>query len=201
MSSLSNLRELNIYRTYAEENIKDGEILVILSPQTFKFSDVMKAPHIYLEAKRKIASKNDTDEHEFCLAEPGFKYGKRYIEFTLESEPFEKNIIIGISTYRTSFSFDNSLNFYGFLLSDCQIIFNSNNQMETRDYGSPTKIGDKIGMLIELTQNEREITYFINNIQQGFAFRDLPFELFYPCVCLGFPGTRVKMNSKVDFPS
>ena len=73
--------------------------------------------------------------------------------------------------------------------------------MEKCDYGYGTKIGDKIGMLIELTKNEREVTFFVNNVSLGIAFRSLPQMTMYPCVCLGFPGTRIGINSKVDFPS
>ena len=80
MSSFSTLRELNISSTYIEENIHEGEILVILSPETLKFSPNLKASHIYLENKRKTALKLDNDDSEFCLAEPPIKFGKRYFE-------------------------------------------------------------------------------------------------------------------------
>lgn len=200
MSSMSTLREICLYKTFEEEKIKDNEILVIMSPETIKFSPIMKSSHIYLENKRKLASKMDTDDIEFCLAEPGFKYGRRYIEFILESEPIERNIIIGVTNYRANYEFNESKNFYGFMLSECKIVFNINNKMELCDYGIPTKIGDKIGMMIELSKNEREVCYFINGEPVGIAFRDLPLEKLYPCVCLGFPGTKVQVNSKVNFP-
>ena len=200
MSSISLLRELNIYKTYKEENIKDNEILLILKPETIKFSPNLKTSHIFLENKRKIATKMDIDDFEFCLAEPGFKYGKRYIEFILESEPFEKNIMIGISLFRNNFRFNDSKDFFGFLLSENQKIWNVNGKMKTEDFGFNTKIGDKIGMLIELSFNERNITYYINKNLVGVAFRNLPHEILYPCVCLGFPGTKIKVDSKVEFP-
>ena len=55
-------------------------------------------------------------------------------------------------------------------------------------------------MLIELSFNERNITYYINKNLVGVAFRNLPHEILYPCVCLGFPGTKIKVDSKVEFP-
>jgi len=142
----------------------------------------------------------DIDDFEFCLTEPGFKYGKRYIEFILESEPFEKNIMIGISLYRNNFRFNDSKDFFGFLLSENQKIYNLNGKMKTENFGFNTKIGDKIGMLIELSFNERKVTYYINKIFVGIAFKDLPNEKLYPCVCLGFPGSKIKVDSKIEFP-
>ena len=38
MSSMSTLREICLYKTFEEEKIKDNEILVIMSPETIKFS-------------------------------------------------------------------------------------------------------------------------------------------------------------------
>ena len=86
----------------------------------------------------------DIDDFEFCLAEPGFKYGRRYIEFTLESEPFEKNIMIDVSLYRNNFRF-NCKDFFDFLLSENRKIYDLNGKMKTEDFGLNTKIGDKIG--------------------------------------------------------
>lgn len=201
MTTLPALRELNPYNSFFEEKIKDNDNLILLSPETIKFSQTMKTSHIYLENKRKTATKMDVDDIEYCLCDPGIKFGKRYIEFILESEPIESSIIIGVSTLRKTYKFSNSKNFYGFILSDCQLVFNLNNKIEKCDYGYETKIGDRIGMLIELTKNGREVTFFVNNVSLGIAFRDLPKEQLYPCVCLGFPGTKIRINSKVSFPN
>ena len=200
ISSISTLRELNLYNTFEEENIKDNEILLILKPETIKFSLNLKTSHITLENKRKVATKLDIDDFEFCLTEPGIKYGKRYIEFILESEPFEKNIMIGISLFRNNFKFNESKDFFGFLLSENQKVYNLNGKMKTEKFGINTKIGDKIGMLFELTLNERKVSYYINKNYIGIAFDNLPNELLFPCVCLGFPGTKIKVDSEVDFP-
>ena len=142
----------------------------------------------------------DIDDFEFCLAEPGFKYGRRYIEFILESEPFEKNIMIGISLYRNNFRFNESKDFYGLILSEKQKVYNLNGKMKTETFDINTKVGDKIGLLLELSFKERILTYYINKTFVGIAFRNLPHEKFYPCVCLGFPGTKIKIDSKIDFP-
>ena len=200
MSPFPVLREVCPYYSFCEENIKDNDNLILVSPETIKFSQTMKTSHIYLENKRKSATKLDVDDIEYCLCEPGLKYGRIYLEFILESEPIEKNIIIGLSTSRTSYQFNNSKQFFGFILSDCQLVFNLNDKIEKREYGCETKIGDKIGMLIELSRSEREVTFYVNNVSCGIAFRDLPIEKLYPCVSLGFPGTRIGINSKIDFP-
>lgn len=200
ISSMSSLRELNIYNTYSEENIKENEVLLILSPESFKFSQIMKTSHIYLENKRKTAFKMDNDNCEFCLVEPGLKFGKRYIEFNLESEPLERNIIIGVSLKRTNFMFNKSVDFYGFSLSENKLVKNIDGNLAMKGYGFSTKFGDKIGMLVELSKDKREVSYYINKVPVGIAFTNLPLEILYPCVCLGYSGTRVVLDSKVNFP-
>ena len=200
ISSISSLRELCLYKTFEEENIKDNEILLILKPETIKFSLNLKTAHIELENKKKTAIKYDIDDAEFCLSEPGIQYGKRYIEFILESEPFEKNIMIGISLYRNNFRFNESKDFYGLILSEKQKVYNLNGKMKTETFDINTKVGDKIGLLLELSFKERILTYYINKTFVGIAFRNLPHEKFYACVCLGFPGTKIKIDSKIDFP-
>ena len=87
--------------------------------------------------------------------------------------------MIGVSLYRNNFRFNDSKGFYGFLLSENQKIYNLNGKMKTGDFGFNTKIGDKIGMLIELNFNERQVTYFINKIFVGFVFTNLPNEKLY----------------------
>ena len=65
ISSISSLRELCLYKTFEEENIKDNEILLILKPETIKFSLNLKTSHITLENKRKVATKLDIDDLNF----------------------------------------------------------------------------------------------------------------------------------------
>lgn len=55
------------------------------------------------------------------MADRCFNSGRHYVEFTLESEPDEKNIIIGISLSRTDMNFNLSVdtkNFWGYILSE-----------------------------------------------------------------------------------
>lgn len=67
-----------------------------------------------------MALKEYGDNHVFAMADKSFNSGRHYIEFTLESEPDEKNIIIGISLSRTDMNFNISeaKNFWGYILSE-----------------------------------------------------------------------------------
>ena len=54
------------------------------------------------------------------MADKSFNSGRHYVEFSLESEPDEKNIIIGISLARTDMKFNlsDTKNFWGYILSE-----------------------------------------------------------------------------------
>lgn len=160
----------------------------------------MKTNHLYLDKTKRSITKMDVDEGEFCLCEPGFQLGKRYMEFILESEPIENNIMIGVSLKRKNYRYEQAKDFYGYVLSQCELVSNAGNKVVNKEYGFETKIGDKIGMLMELTKKEREVSFYINGVAAGIAFRELPMEMLYPCVCLGFQGTKLSIKSKVDFP-
>ena len=194
------LRELCLYLTAYEENINNNDVLLLLDPESVKFSSIMKTNHLYLDKTKRSITKMDVDDCEFCLCEHGFKLGKRYIEFILESEPIENNIMIGVSLKRKNYKYEQAKDFYGYILSQCELVWNEANTVVVKEYGIQTKIGDKIGMLIELGKNEREISFYINEVAFGVAFKDLPMDVLYPCVCLGFQGTKLSLRSKVDFP-
>ena len=45
-----------------------------------------------------------------------------------------------------------------------------------------------------------DISFFVNKINMGVAFKNLPFETYFPCCILYFDGSKVKLESKVAFP-
>jgi len=79
-------------------------------------------------------------------------------------------------------------------------IYNVGSKVEYEDYGDITKISDKVGILLEFTESGLDITYFINKKNIGVAFKSLPPNTYYPCVVLGYDGTKVKMVNNVSFP-
>jgi hypothetical protein len=54
------------------------------------------------------------------MADRAFNSGRHYVEFSLESEPDQKNIIVGISLARTNMNFtlSDAKNFWGYILSE-----------------------------------------------------------------------------------
>lgn len=67
-----------------------------------------------------IALKEYGDNHVFAMANRAFSSGRHYVEFSLESEPDQKNIIIGISLARTNMNcnLNETKNFWGYILSE-----------------------------------------------------------------------------------
>ncbi len=195
------LKEINPLKSFIEEEIKDHQTLVLMSNVEIGFSELCKGPSVYLENKNKMAYKLGGDDHQFALASQGFSSGKHYCEFTLETEPYEKSVIIGVTLKRNDFYLNSNemKGFYSFVLSECKKVSN-NTKLESVEYGDITKMGDRIGVLMEFQATGLDVSFFINKINMGIAFKNLPLNTYYPCVVLGFDGTRVRMTNKVRFP-
>ena len=203
ISSNGRIKELNPFKSFAEESIKNNETIVLLSPVDIQFSEVNKGSMVYLEGKSKTALKQGGDELQFVLTEPGLTCGKNYCEFTLDTEPYERSVIIGVSLQRTDFvlSTGDMKGFWGFVLSECKKIFNNaSGKVEVVEYGDITKIGDKVGVLIEFNKTGVDISFYINKIDMGVAFKNLPLRTYFPAAVLGFDGTKVKITNNVGFP-
>ncbi len=61
-------------------------------------------------------------------------------------------------------------------------------------------MGDKIGVLLEFTQQGLDVSFFINKLDLGIAFKNLPFATYYPCVLLYYEGAKVKVTNRVPLP-
>jgi hypothetical protein len=203
MACLGRIRELNSLKTFREEGIKDEETILILDPLKLKFSEVNKGSMIYLENRNRIASKQGGDDHQVVMTEQGFSISKHYCEVILLTEPYERSVIIGVSIKRSEFNLNSNemKGFYGFILSECKKVqHGANNKVEMAEYGDLTKIGDRVGILLEFFPNGLDVSFFINKINMGVAFKNLPLTTYYPSVVLGFDGTRVRITNNVTFP-
>jgi hypothetical protein len=203
VSSRGRIKELNSTRTFAEEGINDNEALIMINPVSLSFSDIYKGHLIYLDSKNKAALKQGGDEPQFVLADHGYSCGKNYCEFILETEPYERSVIIGVTLKRSEYSLSSSdiKGFWGYVLSDGKKVQNStSNKLEMIEYGDITKIGDRIGIMIEYNASGVDISFFVNKINLGIAFKSLPAATYFPCAVLGFDGTRIRITNKVSFP-
>ena len=77
---------------------------------------------------------------------------------------------------------------------------NINNKIEYKDFGEVTKIFDRIGVLIEFTNEGVSISYYVNKILVGTPFTKLQEKIVFPCVRLGIETTKVMITNQVDFP-
>jgi hypothetical protein len=62
------------------------------------------------------------------------------------------------------------------------------------------KMGDKVGILMEFKEKGLDISFFINNVFLGVAFKDLPNDTYYPCAVLYYECAKVKISNRVAFP-
>jgi hypothetical protein len=202
ISTKHGIKEINPLSTYKEEEIEDNEILLLLPVSQIAFSEVNKGNFVYLDSRNKIAFKQGSDEHQIVISDQGYSLGKTYCEFILLTEPYEKSVIIGVTPKRVDYNFNpnESKNFWGFILSDCKKMGYKEGRMELVEYGDVTKIGDRVGILMEATDEGVDITFFINKINMGVAHKGLPPGIYYPGVILGYDGTRVKITNKVGYP-
>jgi len=45
-----------------------------------------------------------------------------------------------------------------------------------------------------------DLSFFINKLNLGIAFKGLPFNIYYPCVIMLYDGARVKLTNRVPIP-
>jgi len=202
-SSNGRIKELNPNKTFAEELISDNETIISLNQIDLIFSEINKGNMIYLGNKSKTARKQGGDEPQFVITEKGFNYGKNYCEFILDTEPYERSVILGVSLPRTDYimSSGDMKGFWGFVLSECKKISNNQNgKVETIEYGDITKMGDRVGIMMEFDSSGVDISFYINKINMGVAFKNLPLATYYPAAVLGFDGTKVRITNKIGFP-
>lgn len=202
-TSKNKIRELHPLKTFAEEEISDSQNILLLPQKEMLFSEVNMGSNIFLENQNTSAYKIGSDDLQMVLTDRGFKTGRHYCEFIFNTEPTEKAIIIGICLTRNDFYFSISdpKGFWGFVPSDKKKIgYNEKGTIEKSAYGSICKLGDSVGILMEFTSKGLDISFFVNKICEGVAFRNLPFQTYYPCAILGYDSSKVSIVSQAAFP-
>ena len=84
--------------------------------------------------------------------------------------------------------------------NSCKKIYNDNGNVQNIDYGDICKMGDKVGILLEFTTKGLDVSFFVNKLDLGVAFRGLPLNTYYPCVLLYYDGAKVKVTNRVPLP-
>ncbi len=195
------IRELHLGKTFIEENIKHGQILILAIPLKLHFNELLRGTGIILQNQQHTAFKQSGDELQYAICNQGFSFGKHYCEFSLEAEPDEKNIMIGITLARMDLYFSSECKgFWGYVPSECNKIFNNGNNVENVEYGDICKMGDKIGILMEFNDGGLDVSFYINNVSMGMAFKGLPKDTYYPCAILYYECAKVKVTNKVPLP-
>jgi hypothetical protein len=119
ISTVGSIKELPCGSKFEDENIKNGQTLILASPVKLKFSETARGPGIQLESNNSTAFKQNGDEHQYALTDYGYSSGTHFIEFTLETEPDERNIIIGLTETRHDYYFNSDCkNFWGYIPSE-----------------------------------------------------------------------------------
>ena len=198
------IHELNPTRNLIENDIQDNEILLYLPAKQLSFSEYAKGFSIIVSQEGKIASKINTDEHQYVYGNMGYSFGKHYFEINLLTEPIAKSVIVGLATKKNQkdiFSYEAS-SFYGYVLSDMQKISVVNEKQEKKDYNkSPVGINDIIGVLFEFKKEGLEISFYKNKICLGVAFSKIYCDkLFFPVVKMGIAGSKVQISNQIEFP-
>lgn len=121
VSTVGEIKELTPTNTFTQEKIKNGQTLILASPLKLEFSSVMHGPGILIQNNNSTAYKQTSEEHQYAFASRGYSSGINYCEFTLETEPDEKNIIIGVSLSRQGNDYyysSDSKTFWGYTPSE-----------------------------------------------------------------------------------
>lgn len=62
-------------------------------------------------------------------------------------------------------------------------------------------MGDVIGVLMEFKDSGLEVSFFVNKINCGVAFKSLPRDSYYPCALICYDNCKVRINNQVKIPS
>lgn len=195
------IRELNPKASFTTEKINNNEVLILLPQKKLFFSEYMKDASVVLAKSNQVAIKKN-DEFHYVLGTIPFSFGKHYFEIGLLTEPFQKNVVIGVCSKKDN---NNLLvydvkSFWGFVLSDLKKMTYIESKTETLDFGEPTKIRDRIGVLVDFTKEGVNISYYANKILLGEAFTKIQEKVLFPCVRMGIETTTVMITNQVDFP-
>jgi hypothetical protein len=197
------LKEIDPLKSVVDEYILDNQLIILLPQRKVFFNEALLGQNIFLEHNNSTAFKQGSDDIQLALTDHCFKFGRHYIEFLFETEPAERSIILGITPYRNDFSLNlvSPKGFWGFIPSDVlKIGYDEKGQLQRSEYGSECKIFDSVGILLEFNQKSVELSFYINKINMGVAFKNLPLQNYYPCVGLGFDSSRVRILNEVEFP-
>lgn len=61
-------------------------------------------------------------------------------------------------------------------------------------------MGDQIGILMEFNEKGLNVSFFINKLNLGIAFKTLPPNTYYPCALLYYDQAKVRITNRVPFP-
>jgi len=197
------LKEIDPSKSVIDENIVNNQLIILLPQRKIYFNEALLGQNIFLENNNSTAFKQGSDDTQLVFTDHCFKFGKHYIEFLFETEPAERSIFLGISINRNDFSLNlsNPKGFWGFIPSEVvKIGYDDKNHLERVEYGSECKIYDSVGILLEFNQKSVDVSFYINKINMGVAFKNLSLQNYYPCVGLGFDSSRVRILNEVEFP-
>ena len=196
ISSKGLIRELNLSKKFYEEKIFNNQLLILAPNHPIHFSEVFHGNQITIE-NNIYANKSYGDDAQIALIDKGYNYGISFTEFILETEPDERSIVIGISLKRNDYFLNEMNNFWGFVLSDAKKISNDTQ----KDYGKICQINDKIGVLLSFNDNNTlNVSFYVNDENQGIAFEHLPNDIYYPCAVLLYEGARIKVIEHSNIP-
>ena len=176
---------------------------MLLPQKKIFFHESYLGPNILLENNSSTAIKSGSDDLQLVFADCSFKSGKHYVEFIFETEPAERSILIGVSLSRSDYYFNlgDPRSFWGFIPSECiKIGYNEKNILEKKEYGTNCNIHDSIGIMLEFGSKVVDVSFYINKINMGVAFKNLLLYTYYPCVALGFDSSKVRIINDAAFP-
>lgn len=141
-----------------------------------------------------------SEDHLVVLCDRGYKSGKHYFEFTLETEPCESSTIVGVTHLRSDYYFNinDHKNFWGYIPSEGTKIGNN----DFLEVGLPCKMKDKVGLLMQFGSKNLEVSLYVNNSFVATLFDNLPIgPTYYPCSVLKFDGSKIRVSNRVPVPS
>lgn len=185
------IKELHLNKKIYEENLQNNQLLLLTPILPIKFSNELRGNQIVLENNYTTINKIYGDDAQLAFVDKSYNNKTLYTEFILDTEPDDRNIIIGVCPKTDDFYFEDCLNFWGYILSDAKKIIGS----ETYNYGKVCKCGDTVGVLLQFKKIDQGpvVSFFVNGENQGVAFDAMPPNVYYPAVSVYYEGTMIRV--------
>lgn len=199
---IGKIRDLPPSQTIEYLDIPNNATIIALGMKTFCWDTSMKGNDIELQNGNTTANKKQIQDHELVLGSIGFLTGRHYWEITIDAMVESEDVHVGIAQKEVNLYSKpvEGMPFWGYVCGAARKVGQKAEDESATAYGEVCAAGDNIGVLLEFTETEGQVSFYRNKKCLGVAYSGLPLATYYPAACLYYSSVRVTLVSNVPVP-